>query len=115
MEHYLTCEPHRFIAEERMVRHGPHRDKDVWWIDALAVNPWEKTFYLGEATYNAKPAALVRKVKLFYERNAEVIKQLSLEGLSDGWVVRPWLFIRRDAVPYRLPRLPAGECPRITY
>jgi hypothetical protein len=115
MAHYLTCDPHLFIAEERMVRHGPHPDKDVWYIDALAVNPWEKTFYLGEATYSAKPAALVRKVNLFYERKAEVIKQLSLEGLSEGWAVRPWLFIRRDAVPFVVPKVPAGHHPRITY
>jgi hypothetical protein len=85
------------------------------WIDALAVNPWEKTFYLGEVTYNPKPTPLARKVNLFYERKPEVIKQLSLEGLSDGWAVRPWLFIRQEAVPYLLPRLPAGQYPRITY
>jgi hypothetical protein len=95
MAHYLTCDPHLFTAEERMVRHGPHPDKDIWWVDALVVDPWQKTFWLGEATYNPKPTPLVRKVWRFYERKDEVMKQLALEGLTEGWSVRPWLFNRR--------------------
>ena len=110
-----TDSPHLFIAGERMVRHGPHPDKDIWYIDALVVDPWQKTFFLGEATYNPRPTPLVRKVNRFYERKDEVIKQLSLEGLSDGWSVQPWLFIRREAVPFVLPRLPAGCFPKITH
>jgi hypothetical protein len=115
MAHYLTCDPHLFIAEERMVRHGPHPDKDVWWIDALVVDPWQKTFFLGEATYNRSPTPLMRKVNHFYERKGEVMKRLSLEGLPEGWDVRPWLFIRQVAAPYVRARIPSGCYPKITY
>jgi hypothetical protein len=65
MVHYLTCDPHLFVAEERMLQYGPDPSKDIWWIDALVADPWRKTFFLGEATYNLRPAPLVRKVNSF--------------------------------------------------
>src|ERR1700756_74382 len=36
-------------------------------------------------------------------------------AMTQRWGIRPWLFIRQEAVPYLLPRLPAGQYPRITY
>jgi hypothetical protein len=44
-----------------------------------------------------------------------VTSKLSLEGLPDGWTVRPWLFIRREAVAFLLSRLPEGSYPKITH
>lgn len=115
MTHYLTSDPHLFVAEERMLRYGHDPNKDIWWIDALAVDPWRKTFFLGEATYNPKPAPLMKKINHFYQIKGEVVSRLCLGGLSSGWSVRPWLFIRQQAVPFVLSRLP-GECfPKITY
>jgi hypothetical protein len=113
MVHYLICDPHLFIAEERRVQYGPDRDRDVWWIDALIADPWKKTFYLGEATYNLKPSPLAKKVARFYEIQEEVVGALSLEGL-EGWSVRPWLFIRKDAVAFLLSRIPSECFPKIT-
>ena len=115
MTHYLTCDPHLFVAEERMLQYGPDRNKDIWWIDALVVDPWTKTFFLGETTYNPKPAPLMRKIVQFYQLKNEVMTRLSLGGLSSGWDVRPWIFVRRDAIPFVLAKMPVGCHPRITH
>jgi hypothetical protein len=114
LAHYLTCDPHLFIAKKRELRYGDDTKKDVWSICALAVDPWKKTFFLGEATYNAKPSPLLRKVKKFYGIESEVIKLLALEGLPNGWNARPWLFIRKAAISFVLQRLPVGCYPKIT-
>jgi hypothetical protein len=113
--HYLTCDPHIFAQEERRVQYGPDADKDVWWIDALVVDPWQKTFFLGEATYNLKPSPLARKITRFYDIMDTVIRCLSLEGLQDGWNVRPWLFVRRESVSFLLSHLPKDVYPKITH
>lgn len=115
MTHYLTTDPHLFVAEERMLQYGSDANQKVWYIDAVAVDPWQKTFFLAEATYNPSPAPLMRKIKLFYEVKNEVMTRLSLEGLATGWDVRPWLFVRREAIPFVKLKLPDDCFPKITH
>lgn len=115
MTHYLTADPHLFVSEERRIQYGPNPDKDVWWIDALTTDPWKQTFYLGESTYNPSPTPLVRKIVRFYEIKSDVLANLSPNGTPQGWDVRPWLFVRREVVPFVLKRIPSGCYPKITH
>jgi hypothetical protein len=50
MVHYLTSDPRLSVAEERVLRYGKDTNKGFWYIDAFVVSPWDRTFYLGEAT-----------------------------------------------------------------
>jgi len=111
---YVTADPNLFVAEERLLYHGTNPN-DHWWVDALIVDPWAKTFYLGETTYNPKPIPLLKKLKTFTDRKSHVLQRLGRDGVPEGWDVRPWLFLRKDAVPWVVPRLPVGPSPRITY
>jgi hypothetical protein len=114
MVHYLTCDPRLFVAEERILQYGKDKNKDFWYIDAFVVSPWERTFYLGEATYNLKPTPLLKKLHVFAERYDEVMKLLVPESEHDKWVVRPWLFLRKRVVADVIKHLPANLTPRIS-
>jgi len=113
--HYLACDPHVFVAEERQLQYGPDPEKDLWYIDALAADLWQRTLFIGEATYDLRPARLIRKLLHFYQNKSEVVKWLSLKVLPPEWEVRPWIFIRKDAMKYVTGRMPDGCDPRITY
>jgi hypothetical protein len=90
-------------------------DKDVWWVDALIVDPWQNMFYLGEATYNLKPNPLLKKLRTFAARKSEVLARLGHRGAPPGWDIRPWLFLRKDAIAYVIKKLPAGLHPRLPF
>jgi hypothetical protein len=111
---YIIADPNLFVAEERALYYGEGLD-DNWWIDVLIVDPWEKKFYLGEATYDPKPRRLLDKLAKFANQKTEVLKKIGRNGAPDGWDIRPWLFLREDTVQYVISRLPAGSVPRITY
>lgn len=111
---YVTMDPCLFVAEERLLQYGPNKDKDVWWIDALIADPWSKMFYLGEATYDLRPNRLIKKLEIFAKRKSDVLANLGRTGAPDGWDIRPWLFLRKDAIEFVTRRLPSGLYPRIT-
>ena len=112
---YVTMDPCLFVAEERFLQYGPDKDKDIWWVDALIVDPWAKMFYLGEATYDLRPKRLLKKLEIFSFRKTDVLKGVGREGAPEGWDIRPWLFLRKDAVDHVKKHLPEGLHPRITY
>ena len=111
---YITADPSLFVAEERLLVYGKGA-KDHWWVDALIVDIWAETFYLGETTYNLRPSSLLQKLAVFTARKSEVLAGIGRKGAPQGWSVRPWLFLRRDAVPWVIERLPPEASPRITY
>jgi hypothetical protein len=110
---YVTADPNLFLAEERLLFHGA-APNDHWWIDAMIVDPWAQMIYLGETTYNPRPP-LLKKLKVFAERKSQVLQRIGRTGAPAGWDVRPWLFLRRDAVAWVVQRLPEGPPPKITY
>lgn len=111
---YVTMDPNLFVAEERLLRFGPDKDKDVWWIDALIVDPWGKMFYLGEATYDLRPNRLIKKLATFAAKKTDVLAHVGRSGAPKGWDIRPWLFLRQDAVKFVTSHLPPRLFPRIT-
>ena len=114
---YVTMDPRLFVAEERSLQHGENPNKDLWWIDVQIADPWDKIFYLGEATYDPRPNRLMEKLHVFVEREVEILKRLGRagDGVPKYWKVRPWLFIREAARDYVVKNIPQGLAPRITY
>ena len=111
---YVTADPNLFVAEERALYYDDGLD-DNWWVDVLIVDPWEKIFYLGEATYDPRPRRLLKKLEVFTNKKSVVLKKIGRNGAPNGWDIRPWLFLRKDTVNYVKLKLPAGCVPRITY
>lgn len=112
---YVTMDPCLFVAEERLLIYGPDKNKDYWYVDVLIVDPWNKLFYLGEVTYDQRPNRLIKKLEILHSRKVDVLRGIGRDGAPHGWDVRPWLFLRKDAVDYVKQRLPADLHPRLTH
>src|ERR1700736_6206311 len=68
---WLTCKSGWFTTSQatpvcslrrRAFEFGDNENKHLWYIDALVVSPWERTFYPAEATYDLKPNRLLKKL-----------------------------------------------------
>ena len=113
---YISHDLAIFISEEYWVEVEVDGRKTGYWIDILAADILQNELYLVEVSYTEKPAKLAHKVGEFYARMPIIRRALiNGKGIGDQWSIRPWVFIRKQSVPYFLSKLGGNFQPKITY
>lgn len=96
---------------------GPH-----WYCDAVVCDFRSKAVFLGEISYSAQLASLVKRLKDWHDNWHGVCSGIVRDcHLPADWPVRPWAFVPEHLVPVLLKRLdqiaaggPLAYVPRIT-
>ncbi len=74
---------------------GPH-----WYCDAVAIDFRSRSIFLCEITFANPPASLKERLSGWNDHWVGVHQALVRDSkLPEDWTVRPWLFIREDAIP----------------
>ena len=113
---YLTADPRIFVSEEYLVEWGTGKGQSIW-VDVIAVNLTEEVVYLVEVTTDPAARQIVQKLNKTYSQLLSTVRASLLGGigLPQNWQIRPWIFIRREAVPKVLNKLEAPVYPKVTY
>ena len=113
---YLVADPRLFVSEEYLIQWGDEKGQSVW-VDAVAVNLAERFVYLVEITGDPNAREIIKKLNLTYHDHISAVRASMLGGigLPSDWQIRPWIFIRREAVSKVVCKLRTGVTPKITY
>ncbi len=114
---YLSSDPRLFISEEYYVGWGKEAKGEHIWVDVVAVDICNKEVFLVEITSDPYARQIIKKLNLTYSTMLPTVRTAMLGGLGlpDDWSIRPWIFVRREAVSKILDKIDSHLVPKITH